>query len=311
MTPVRVEALLRDALGDPMLMLALRRPGRAGYVDVRDRPIELPVQRRDVAVTPVRREGRTVAAVIHDAALQESSSVAERLGAATLMLLENAQLVDELRDSRARVVASALRERLRLERSLHDGAQQRLFVIQAKLHAAQAQAADEGLKRDLQEITDDAALAVEELRELAQALYPTVLRERGLADGLRSHALAAPVPITLVVDEVPRCSPAVEEAVYFCVLGAIRNTAYHAGPGARVLVTLEQRGDDVAFSVVDDGIGFQPAEQPEGLGLASMRDRIGAVGGELELESAPGRGTTVRGRVPGCRRDDPADADAR
>jgi signal transduction histidine kinase len=310
-TPVRVEALLRDALGDPTLTLALRRPAHAGYVDVRDRPIELPAGRRDIAVTRVRRQGRTVAAVIHDAALDETSGVAERLGATALMLLENAQLVDELQASRARIVASAQRERLGLERSLHDGAQQQLFVIQLKLHAAQAQAADDGLARELQEITDDAAMAVEGLRQLADGLYPTVLRERGLPDGLRSHAHAAPVPVTLVVHDVPRCSPAVEEAVYFCVLEAVQNTVQHAGPGARVLVTVERRGDGLAFSVVDDGIGFLPDEQPERLGLLSMRDHIGAVGGELELESAPGRGTTVRGRVPGCWRADPADADAR
>jgi signal transduction histidine kinase len=313
LTPARVEALLRDALGDPMLTLALRRPGRAGYVDVRGRPIELPAWRRDVAVTRVRREGRTVAAVIHDAALDEASGVAEDLGAAALMLLENALLVDELRASRARIVESAQRERLRLERNLHDGAQQRLFVLQAKLHAAQAhaRAAGEELERELQEISADADMAVEELRELAHGLYPTVLRERGLADALRSHARMAPVSIALDVQEVPRCSPAVEEAVYFCVLEAVQNTAKHAGPGARVLVTLERRGDDLAFSVADDGIGFQPDEQPEGLGLVSMRDRIGAVGGTFELGSAPGRGTTVRGRVPGCQQDEPADAGAR
>ncbi|HSC90224.1 MAG TPA: sensor histidine kinase [Gaiellaceae bacterium] len=294
-TPARVEGLLRDELGDPLLRVALHSDG--GWVDVHAHPIELPVHDRNVGVTPVVRRERTVAALVHDVALDEGD-VADGLAATALMLLENAQLVDELRASRARIVASGQRERLRLERNLHDGAQQRLFAIQMKLGEARATAHDPELRRALDELTADAVAAAEELRELAHGLYPTVLRGRGLADGLRAAARGAAIPVRVTSDVAERCSPTVEEAVYFCVLEAIQNAAKHAGPGAHVAVTLERYGDELRFSVADDGAGFDPDASADGIGLVSMRDRVGAVGGTLDVISAPGRGTTVLGVVP-------------
>jgi signal transduction histidine kinase len=299
LTPVRAEALLREALGDPTLTLAFKRPGHAAWVAAGGETIDLAVARRDVAVTRVVREGSSLA-VIHDAALADSSRVTEGLAATALLLLENAELIDELRASRARIVASAQRERLRLERNLHDGAQQRLFVIQTKVRAAQARAGEDGLAGDLGTIAEDAAAAVEELRALAHGLYPAVLRERGLADGLRSAARTAVVPVTVVDRGLGRCSPTVEEAVYFCVLEAVQNAAKHGGAATRVTVTLRRRGAGLEFAVEDDGIGFRLDEDADGVGLVSMRDRMGAVGGELEVESYPGQGTTVRGRARGC-----------
>jgi signal transduction histidine kinase len=297
-TPARVETLLREALGDPLLTLAVRDPARGGYVDVRGRPVELAAGRPDVRVTRVVRNGRPIAALAHDSALDEGSGIAEGLAASALMLLENTQLVEELRASRARIVESEQRERLRLERNLHDGAQQRLFGLQVKLDAARARA-DGALAGELEEAAADAAAAVEELRELAHGLYPTALRDLGLADGLRAVALRSGTPVRVVDRGVGRRPPVVEEAVYFCVLEAIQNAGKHAGAGARVTVTLDRRGRDLEFAVADDGAGFDPDTATDGIGLLSMRDRIGAVGGELELESQPGRGTTVRGVVPG------------
>jgi signal transduction histidine kinase len=296
-TAARVEALLREALGDPRLRFVLRRPG-TGYVDVEGHEVELPVGRRDVRVTPVLRNGEPVAALVHDAALDEGSGIPEGLAATALMLHENAQLVTDLRDSRARIVASGQQERLRLERNLHDGAQQRLFNIQLKLTEARSRASDPQLARTLDDLTADTAATVDELRTLAHGLYPTVLRERGLLDALRAAARGAAVPVNVEDGGLGRCAPTVEEAVYYCVLEAVQNTTKHAGPGARATVRLERAGDGLRFTVVDDGAGFDPGQRADGIGLVSMRDRIGAAGGTLEVVSRPGAGTTVSGVVP-------------
>jgi signal transduction histidine kinase len=299
-TPALVERLLREAFGDRLLLLALWDPIRGEYVDVHGRPIEVPTDRQDLRVTSVSREGRIFAAVIHDAALDEDDNVAQGLAATSLMLLENTQLADELRASRARIVSSAQRERLRLERNLHDGAQQRLFAIQIKLDAASEQTENEELATELAEIAADAAAAVEELRELAHGLYPTVLRERGLADGLRSIAYGSAVPVRVVDRGVGRCSATVEEAVYYCAREAIQNASKHAGRGAQVTATLERRSMDLEFTVEDNGRGFDVEGHSGGVGFMNMRDRIGAVGGEVEVRSQPGSGTRVHAVVPNC-----------
>jgi signal transduction histidine kinase len=296
-TAARVEGLLRDALGDPQLRFALRRPGN-GYVDVEGHAVELPVGRRDIGVTPVLRNGEPVAALVHDVALDEGSGITSGLAATALMLLENARLVTELRDSRERIVVSGQQERLRLERNLHDGAQQRLFSIQLKLTAARARARDPQLARALDELTADTAATVDELRSLAHGLYPTVLRERGLVDALRAAARGAAVPVRVVDGGVERSAPSIEEAVYFCVLEAIQNTAKHGGRGVRATVRLEREGRELRFAVTDDGAGFDPVLRGDGIGLVSMRDRIGAAGGTLDVVSRPGEGTAVVGVVP-------------
>jgi signal transduction histidine kinase len=206
--------------------------------------------------------------------------------------------IEELRVSRARIAESAQQERLRLERNLHDGAQQRLLAIQIKLEAARERAGGE-LARELEEVAADASAAVEDLRALAHGLYPAVLHEQGLGVALRSIAYEAAIRVDVDDRAAPRCSPSVEEAVYFTALQAVQNATKHAGRGARVTITLEPSTNGLAFAVADDGAGFDPARPgDEGIGIVSMRDRIGAVGGELTIVSAPGQGTTVRGAVP-------------
>jgi signal transduction histidine kinase len=299
-TPERVERMLRLALGDPTLRLALWEPARDAYIDVSGRAVELPQEDGNVTATLIEREGRNAAALIHDASLVEESDIAEGLAATSLLLLDHTALVEELHASRRRIVVSAHHERLRLERDLHDGAQQRLFAIQIKLDAARDQVQDDRLGRELDEISADAAAAVAELRALAHGLYPTLLRERGLPDALRSLAHVAAIPMRVVDEDIGRCSHAVEEAVYFCALEAIQNTTKHAGAGAHVTITLARREDDLDVTIVDDGLGFDLAVGGEGIGLVNMRDRIGAVGGELEIVSAPRIGTTIRAHLPQC-----------
>jgi len=270
-----------------------------GYVDVRGAPVELPDDPAERVSTPFTRDGRPVAALIHDPALDADAGVVEGLVATSLMLLENIRLIEELRDSRARIVASVEHERLHLERDLHDGAQQKLLAIQLKLALAQQRAAGEDLVCQLEAIQDDAAEAVDELRRLAHGIYPPVLRERGLADALRSVAMTAPIPIQVTDEGIGRCSsPAIEAAIYFCSLEAIQNAIKHAGPQARVTVGLARRPGEIEFAIGDDGIGINTRASADSVGLLSMKDRIGAVGGELEIHSSPGAGTRIRGRVP-------------
>jgi signal transduction histidine kinase len=297
-TAADVQSLLREALGDPALTLALWAPEGGHYVDVRSLPIELPNDPLERVVTRLTQHGRPVAALIHDPSLDVGPAVVQGLTASSLMLLENTRLLEELRASRARIVATAQRERLRLERNLHDGAQQRLMNLQIKVAQARELAGDGELGAELDEVGEDAAAAVEELRVLAHGIYPTVLRERGLGDGLGSLADAAPIAVRVVDHGIGRCAPTVEAAVYFCVLEAIQNAIKHGGSEVQITVTLERRGGEIEFTVADDGVGFEPRGKASGFGLMSMHDRVGAVEGVLEVVSSPGQGTVVRGTIP-------------
>ena len=211
---------------------------------------------------------------------------------------DRVRLIEELRRSRARIAEAGARERLRLERDLHDGAQNRLVAIQIKLGLARDHAGADALATRLDEIIEDAGAAIAELRSLGHGIYPAELREDGLEAALRSLAEAAPVRVRVIADGVGRHTPAVEEAVFFCAREAIQNATKHAGAGAQVTLSLGRREGKVAFEVADDGPGFDPRAQSTGFGLTSMRDRIAAVGGELEIISAPGQGARIRGIAP-------------
>jgi len=296
-TPSLAEEILRRALGDPLLRFALWDPSRQTYLDADGDPFDLPEDDETVNVTLVERDGRHIAALIHDASLA-GSGVAEGLAATSVLLLENTGLVEELQASRRRIVTSAQQERLHLERDLHDGAQQRLFAVQLKLEAAREGTEDPALAKELQEIAGDAAAAVAELRSLAQGIYPTVLRERGLVDALSSVARTAATPVQVVSRDVGRMAPEVEEAVYFSASEAVQNATKHAGGSAQVVLTVEANEFALETIVEDDGCGFDPRPGANGMGLVSIRDRIGAVGGTVEIASEIGAGTTVRMLVP-------------
>jgi len=284
---------LRDGLGDPTLEIAFWDPGRLGFVDPDGNSIDWTTAGPGRAVTSISHDGRPVAAIAHNASLQEAADILDGLAETALMLLENTRLVDDLRASRSRIVASADEERHRLERDLHDGAQQRLYLLQIKLGRLRQGVADGRLVGEIEEIEADAAAALEELRVLAHGIFPTVLVESGVPEALRAFAVDAPIPVRVTDHWVGRCSPTIEAALYFCALEAIQNAAKHAGDGARVMVDLDRNGDRVDLSIEDDGPGFQPVGVSGGMGFVTMRDRIGAVGGELEIISQPGGGVTV------------------
>jgi signal transduction histidine kinase len=186
----------------------------------------------------------------------------------------------------------------RLEADLHDGAQQRLMAVQIKLRLVQEQVQDDGVAAQLEAVAVDAAEAVEELRTLAHGIYPPVLRSGGLVKALRSLAMRAPIAMSVTDEGIGRCSPAVEAAIYFCSVEAVQNAIKHAGSAVGVAVSVGRDRDGVGFAISDDGVGMDHSPGGDGYGLIGMRDRVGAVGGRLEIISSPGRGTTVRGTIP-------------
>jgi len=297
-TPSQMQDWLRDALGDPSLEVALWDRLRFRFVDTDGEVADVFSVPAGRATATVTQNGRPVAVLTYSASLQESADVVDGLAETAVMLLENTRLVDELRDSRARIVASADQERHRLERDLHDGAQQRLFLLQVKLARLREEVGDAAVAARIDEIEEDAGAALEELRVLAHGIYPTVLVERGVPEALRAFAFDAPLRVEVSDHWIGRCSPTIEAALYFCALEAIQNAAKHAGSEARVIVDLDRDGDRVDLSVADDGVGFDGGGGSDGIGLVTMRDRIGAVGGELEVVSEPGAGVTVHVTVP-------------
>jgi signal transduction histidine kinase len=220
----------------------------------------------------------------------------------SLLLLENARLVGELRASRARLVDTADRERRRIEQDLHDGAQQRLVEIQIRLGMARDLADRPDLIRQLDSIADQAESALTELRALARGISPAGLREFGPAVALRALADSCSVPVRVRDEGIGRCAEAIEAAIYFCAREAIQNAAKHAGAGAQVTVTLARRQHVIELTISDDGIGMSSDRSTTGFGIAGMHDRIEAAGGRLEILSAPGEGTSVRGVIPDRRR---------
>ena len=210
------------------------------------------------------------------------------------------EMVGEVGASRARIVTASDDARRRVERDLHDGAQQSLVLLNLKLGLAErsAQAAPE-TRRLVAEARADLERALDELRDLAHGIYPAVLTSDGLPGALADAVEQAAITASLECDGAGRYSPEIEAAVYFCCLEALQNATKHAGNGAGVTVKLRDEHGDLCFEVADDGVGFEIAGQANGsAGLQNMVDRIGALGGRVRIESAPGAGTTVRGNVP-------------
>jgi signal transduction histidine kinase len=213
------------------------------------------------------------------------------------LALESAEAHDQLTASRARIVEAAVAERQRLERNLHDGAQQRLVTLSLQLRIAQERVREDSLAAEamLERIGDELKLALEELRELARGLHPAVLTDRGLAPALQSLAERAAFPVEITGVPTRRFRDAVEAAVYYVVAESLTNAAKHASPsGAWVEVVTTPRV--VVVEIRDDGVGG--AQVSDGSGIRGLTDRVEALGGKLELESHAGVGTVVRVELP-------------
>jgi signal transduction histidine kinase len=298
-TPAAVQDMVARALGDPSLRIAMWHPDDATYVDVRGGHVTLPPGDDSNAVTHVTRDGWPVAALIHDPKLDTDSDMVEGLAEASLMLLENWRLLAELRASRSRLIGAAELERQRIERDLHDGAQQSLLAIELRVAMARDASNPHDLERQLNAIQREAEAAAEDLRQLARGIYPPVLRDFGLSIALHALADRATIPVRVSSKGVGRYSEAIEAAVYFCAREAIQNATKHAGPAANVTIRLAAGPGAIWLGVDDDGIGMAPDHATTGSGIIGMRDRIEALGGAFELISAPGHGTSIRARIPG------------
>ena len=265
------------------------------------------------SVTTIRERDVPVAAMVHDAALDEHPDFVRAAGNYAAMALNNHELVAqvtsslrEVQDSRARIVASADAERRRIERDLHDGAQQRLVALRIKLGLA-----EEALSEDPGRSREPAAgdrretvQALEDVRSLAHGVYPALLMQRGLRDALREAALRSPIPVRVDAGGIGRYPPEVESAVYFCCLEAMQNAIKHGDGASLIAIALSDDGR-LRFEVADNGRGFDAASTPSGAGRANIRDRLAAVGGCLTYRSQVGKGTQVVGVVPPSRRRRP------
>ncbi len=206
--------------------------------------------------------------------------------------------LEEIRASRQRLVAAQDEERRRIERNIHDGAQQQLVALTIKLNLAEGLIGTDadGERELLAELRQEAAGAVEDLRDLARGIYPPLLASQGLVAALQAQAAKSPVPTSLDAGGIERYPQDVEAAVYFCVLEALQNVAKYAG-ASRARVRLEASGDQLLFEVADDGAGFDRGTKAFGTGLQGMADRLGAHGGILDVRTSPGTGTVITGRL--------------
>jgi signal transduction histidine kinase len=280
-------------------------PARATAADV-------PAHPAADRILPVRHQGELLGALSVSKRPGEALTPTEDrlladLAAQVGLVLKNAGLreqllarLEEIRASRQRLVAAQDAERRRIERNIHDGAQQQLVALAIKLSITESMIGTdtEGERELLAELRQDAAGAVEELRDLARGIYPPLLASKGLVTALAAQARKALIPTSVTADSVGRYPQNLEAAVYFCVLEALQNTAKYAG-ATRAEIRLAASGHNLTFEVADDGAGFDPESGGYGTGLQGMADRLHAHGGSLDVRSAPGAGTTIAGRLPG------------
>jgi signal transduction histidine kinase len=308
-----VRDALRVALSDPTLEV-LVPDGPVRWVDSAGLPARRLTAGPGRAITTIPDEqGAMVVALVHDDALRGDEDLLTAVGSVVLGTVRHHELttklaatLTQLEGSRRRIAEAADLERARIERDLHDGAQQRLMMLRIRLSLAEEQ-----LRTDptagaaaLHELGAEVERTLDELRSLAHGVYPAILNDRGLEDALRSLACDSAIPLHLHTSAVTRLPIEIETAVYFTCLEAVQNATKHAADASAVWVRVQQSRQAVLLEVRDDGPGFTlPGGAPDGTrrfgaGLRNMHDRLEAVGGVLTVDSAPGRGTRIVGRVP-------------
>ena len=308
-TPEELRRSLAEAFDDPSLEVVYwLGNGEGHWGDADGHAVRAPSAALGRAVTTITDGGHPLAAIVHDAALQGDRVFIDAATSYAVMTLKNhrlsaqtSSLLRAVRESRSRVQAAADDERRRFERDLHDGAQQRLVALRIKLELAAERTNDgrpNGPERaaTLRELGGDVEDALEDVRSLAHGLYPASL-DRGLVEALGAAALRNSLPTTVVAGDIRRDSREVESAAYFCCLEALQNAAKHAEGATRAVIELSDNGS-LRIEVRDDGAGFDPAAVAGGIGFTRMRDRIAAVGGELEITSNLGHGTSVTATFP-------------
>ncbi len=298
-----LQALLAQALRDPTLSLIYWLPQYGSWADQDGNPTSLPRSDNGRRVTFVKQNGEQIAALIYDAGLGDEPELVEAVSAAAGIALENGRLeaelrarLQELQGSRSRVVEAQQNERRRLERNLHDGAQQRLVALALELgllaeKANNDPATQERLKRARGEVAE----SLDELRDIARGLHPAVVSGHGLAIALESLAAVTPLEVHLKTDGLPRLPEQLEVAAYYVVSESLTNAAKHAQADT-VTVEVGVTTDTLIVEIVDDGIGGADSER--GTGLRGLADRIEALNGHLRVWSSVGKGTRVRAEIP-------------
>ena len=299
-----LEGLLRGQLGDPGLRLGFWRAESREWVDADGARLAPPGAGQDA--TEIDRDGRPVITIVHDKQLSEDPELLQAAGAVALMALENSELqsawqesLRELADSRARLASASERERRKLERDLHDGAQQRLVAASIDLSlASELVDSNPDLHERLGAATVEVEEALAELREVAHGIYPPVLGRWGLARAFESLVKRNHGRVTVIEADAGRFAPVVEAAIYYFCVEAVQNAFKHAGADGRISIRLYTDADGLHLEVRDDGRGFDTAGAHDGIGLENMSDRLGAVGGRVEISSQPGHGTLVAAAAP-------------
>ena len=297
--------LLSAALGDRSLQVVYWLEDKRRWVDAEGRPAALPAEDDPArAFTRVEREGRAVGAIVHDRSLCDDPELVGSVAAAAGLSIENERLqaqlrarVEELRASRARIVEAGTAERRRLERNLHDGAQQRLVALSLTLRVAQGKLHKDpdGAEQLIGGAQEELSRALEELRELARGIHPAVLSDRGLAPALEALAGRSPVPVEVAGTPPDRLPPAVEAAAYFVIAEALTNVVKYAN-ASQARVSVSRSNGHAVVEIADDGCGG--ADPDRGSGLRGLADRISALDGTLELRSPEGAGTLLRAEIP-------------
>jgi signal transduction histidine kinase len=301
--PVDLRDPLARAFRDPSLTIAYWLPAFKSWTDQEGQPVELPHGDGKRSVTLIERGREQIAALVHDPALNDEPELLDAVSAAAGLALENGRLraeqrahLDELRGSRVRVIEAGQKERQRLERDLHDGAQQRLVALSLDLGMLESRIdTDPEARAVLAQAKREIAVSLDELRDLARGLYPAVLNAHGLEVALESLTARASVPTRLRVEVVGRLTEPVEVAAYYVVCESLANVGKHA-QATSATVDITRRDGHVTVEVVDNGIGGADTER--GTGLRGLADRVEALDGRLRVWTPRGGGTRIRAEIP-------------
>lgn len=306
LTLVRAQRSVATAFADPTMQLVFWLPANQCYVDIHGQRVPPARMQVDKRVTYFLRNGEPVAAALHAPAVAGDAELLQAVGNAVVLALENGRLEAELHasigvldSSRRRDSTAVTKERRRIERDLHDGAQQSLIALRIRLRLLEELAADDpqAAADGLAGAGGDVDRALHEIRAFARGIYPAVLRDYGVSAALRSIAQTLPFRVATTFDRERRFDPDVETAVYFSCVEALQNVAKHCGPETRVRLQVRCDIDALRFVVSDDGPGFDPGLVTTSQGIVDMRERMAAVGGNLTIRSSPDQGTSVSGLV--------------
>jgi signal transduction histidine kinase len=301
--PSELRDALARALRDESLSLAYWLPEFESWADLDGRPMVLPGPESGTATTVIDRDGVPVAALLHHPSLDDEPELLDAVSAAANIALENGRLhaelrarLEELRGSRGRVIEAGQKERQRLERNLHDGAQQRLISLSLDLRLLEQRlGGDPDAQASLDQARREIALSLEELRDVARGIHPAVVSGHGLAVALESLVARAPVPVRMTIEVEGRVHERLEVAAYYVVCESLANIGKHA-QATSASVDVARMNGDIVVEVVDNGVGGADSER--GTGLRGLADRVEALGGRLRVWTPRGGGTRVRAEMP-------------